>query len=148
MTPIQDKLTQRRDLLKTLVRTGNVRTQQDMIAGLAKRGIEATQATISRDIHELGLVKLNSGAYILPEDQHLARMSSDLLLDVIACNNQALAKTTPGTASGVAAAIDAAALPGVLGTIAGDDTILALCNTAAEAKDFAATLMRIKAIGC
>ena len=80
----------------------------------------------------MGLRKLPEGVYVLAEDQHLQRMVSELVCDVNRADNLVLVKAQPGTASGIAAAIDAAELPDVLGSLAGNDTILVITQTAAD----------------
>lgn len=87
-----------------------------------------TQATVSRDITEMGLRKLPEGIYVLAEDLHLQRMITELVTNVLSTHNQVLVKASPGTAPGVAAALDAAELDGILGSIAGDDTILVITS--------------------
>jgi transcriptional regulator of arginine metabolism len=74
----------------------------------------------------MGLRKLPEGVYVLAEDLHLQRMIVELVTGVVHTNNLVLIKASPGTAPGVAAAMDAADLEGILGSIAGDDTILVI----------------------
>lgn len=124
----------RQDAVRRIVRRERVRTQRDLVERLKDSGFVCTQPTVSRDITEMGLRKLPEGVYALSEDMHLQRMVSDLVTDVMRANNLVLVKATPGTAPGVAAALDAASLDEVLGSVAGDDTILLLCESEAEAK--------------
>jgi transcriptional regulator of arginine metabolism len=124
---------QRQDIIRGLLRSRLVRTQSDLIRLLKEHGLDCTQSTISRDITELRLRKTKDGYYILPEDLFLRRMVSELVLEITAAQNLVVIKTTSGTAQGVAAALDAAKLDDIVGSIAGDDTIMlvALNNKAA-----------------
>ena len=121
-----------------------VRSQTELAALLAGEGIEVTQATLSRDLDELGAVKLrgvDGGApvYVIPEDGspvraveggtvRLARVLSELLVSADASANLAVLRTPPGAAHYVASALDRAALTDVVGTIAGADTILVVAR--------------------
>ncbi|BAS28417.1 arginine repressor [Limnochorda pilosa] len=118
-----------------LIREREVRTQDELADLLRQAGIEATQATVSRDIKELGLVKepVPGGGYrYVPSRQEPAgdrldrarRAFRDFVVSMDVSGNLVLIKTTTGAAHGVAATVDALAWPEVLGSIAGDDTIL------------------------
>lgn len=84
----------------------------------------------------MGLRKLPEGVYVLAEDLHLQRMVSELVVGVTASSSLVLVKAQPGTASGIAAAIDAADLPEVVGTLAGNDTILVVATSPEAAQAF------------
>ena len=103
-----------------LVNHGSVHTQQEIASALARRGMRATQATISRDIQELGLVRSGTGY------RTTAGLVRELVLSVEFVSPMAVIRTPPGTANLVARRIDEASLPGVAGTVAGDDTIIAV----------------------
>jgi len=120
------KRNERHDVIREIIRNDHIKTQRALVDQLTARGFVCTQATISRDITELGLRKLPEGVYVLAEDLHLQRMVSDLVIDVRRSGNLVLVKASTGSAAAVAAALDAAELPGVLGSIAGDDTILVI----------------------
>ncbi|GAC55990.1 arginine repressor [Gordonia hirsuta DSM 44140 = NBRC 16056] len=121
-----------------------VRSQLELRQLLAAEGIEATQATLSRDLDELGAVKLRgadggAGFYVVPEDGHLlrgitggtdrlSRLLSDLLVSTDASGNIAVLRTPPGAAQYLASALDRASLADVVGTIAGDDTVFVLAR--------------------
>ena len=122
----------RQDAIREIVRNRDVRTQRMLVDALKAAGYDCTQATVSRDIADMGLRKLPEGVYVLAEDQHLQRMVSELVCDVNRADNLVRVKAQPGTASGIAAAIDAAELPDVLGSLAGNDTILVITQTAAD----------------
>jgi transcriptional regulator of arginine metabolism len=105
-----------------------VHTQQEIAEGLARRGLRATQATISRDIQELGLVRSGAGYRIA------AALVRELVLSVELVSPVAVIKTPPGTANLVARRIDEAGLPGIAGTVAGDDTIIAVLRQRSAGK--------------
>ena len=111
---------ERHSAILDLVNRGSVHTQQEIAAALARRGVRATQATISRDIQELGLVRSGSGY------RSSAALIRELVLSVELVDPMAVIKTPPGTANLVARRIDEAALAGVACTVAGDDTIIAV----------------------
>ena len=125
--------TQRQRMIGEWLRQHRVGSQEEVVARLGVAGITATQATVSRDLEELGAVKLRrDGAirYVLPDlagSGHSAAMLDRLLAewvtDIIDANGLVVLKTPPGSANLVANALDGAGLPGVAGTIAGDDTI-------------------------
>jgi transcriptional regulator of arginine metabolism len=131
-----------------------VRSQSELAKLLAAEGIDVTQATLSRDLDELGAVKLrgpDGGApvYVIPEDgspvrgvqggtTRLVRVLGELLVSTDHSGNLAVLRTPPGAAQFLASALDRAALHEVVGTIAGDDTILVVARepmTGAELAD-------------
>lgn len=120
----------RQDAIRDIVRNKDVRTQRVLVDELRAMGFDCTQATVSRDIADMGLRKLPEGIYVLAEDLHLQRMVSELVTGVLRTDNLVMIKARPGTASGIAAAVDAAELPDVLGSLAGNDTILVIAQTA------------------
>lgn len=120
----------RQDAIRDIVRNKDVRTQRVLVDELRAMGFDCTQATVSRDIADMGLRKLPEGIYVLAEDLHLQRMVSELVTGVLRTDNLVMIKAQPGTASGIAAAVDAAELPDVLGSLAGNDTILVIAQTA------------------
>ena len=122
-----------RDAIRDIVRDMDVRTQRVLRSNeLRAMGFDCTQATVSRDIADMGLRKLPEGIYVLAEDLHLQRMVSELVTGVLRTDNLVMIKAQPGTASGIAAAVDAAELPDVLGSLAGNDTILVIAQTAED----------------
>jgi transcriptional regulator of arginine metabolism len=123
----------RQDVIRRVVRRERIRTQRDLVDRLRAQGFVCTQATVSRDITEMGLKKLPEGVYVLAEDLHLQRMISELVTKVVQADAMVVVKASPGTAPGVAAALDGAGLDEVLGSIAGDDTILVITRSAADA---------------
>lgn len=109
---------ERHSAILDLVNRGSVHTQQEIAAALARKGMRTTQATISRDIQELGLVRSGSGY------RSSAALVRELVLSVEIVEPVAVVRTPPGTANLVARRIDEAALPEIAGTVAGDDTII------------------------
>lgn len=138
------KRIQRQELIRRIVRRERVRTQRDLVEQLKAAGYECTQATVSRDISEMGLRKLPEGVYVLSEDLHLQRMIADLVTGVVRSENLVLVKASVGTAPGVAAALDAAELEEVLGSIAGDDTILVIAKDGGSAQSLVDTIEKFR----
>lgn len=121
---VMRKRQQRHDIIRDIVREKNVRTQRDLADQLQAAGYDCTQATISRDIMDMGLEKSHEGCYVLPEEMRLQWMVSELVEEVHAAGNMIVVKTFSGGAAGVSAALDEASLSGALGTVAGDNTIM------------------------
>lgn len=133
----------RQDAIRDIVRNKDVRTQRVLVDELRARGFDCTQATVSRDIADMGLRKLPEGIYVLAEDLHLQRMVSELVTGVLRTDNLVMIKAQPGTASGIAAAVDAAELPDVLGSLAGNDTILVIAQTAEDGERLEALINKL-----
>jgi transcriptional regulator of arginine metabolism len=110
----------RQQKILSLIRAKPIGTQEDLRALLDKAGVPATQSSVSRDLEELGVVKQH-GHYTLPRTDGAA--ARGLLSLDHAGDNLIIARTVPGLASAVAVEIDAAAIPEIVGTIAGEDTI-------------------------
>jgi transcriptional regulator of arginine metabolism len=111
---------ERQKKLLNLIRAKRVRTQEALRAHLERAGVPATQSSLSRDLEELGVVK-HHGAYALPQANGASArglLSLDVAGDVLV-----IAKCLPGRASAVAVEIDDAAIPEIVGTLAGEDTI-------------------------
>jgi transcriptional regulator of arginine metabolism len=121
-----------------LVRGRSIFTQDELARALKETGIDATQVTLSRDMRELGLVKTPDGYRELETDEspgtHFVALASEFLQDVRLAQNQVVLKTAPGHASSVAVALDDEEWPEVVGTIAGDDTILVICPDSSTAE--------------
>lgn len=135
----------RQDAIRDIVRNKDVRTQRVLVDELRAMGFDCTQATVSRDIADMGLRKLPEGIYVLAEDLHLQRMVSELVIGVLRTDNLVMIKAQPGTASGIAAAVDAAELPDVLGSLAGNDTILVIAQTAEDGERLEALINKLSA---
>jgi transcriptional regulator of arginine metabolism len=129
---------QRQHRIARLLAEGSVTSQGQLVELLAADGVLATQATVSRDLEELGAVKVRVAGgetvYAIPELAHervapedsLRRVLGDWMADVASSGNLVVVRTPTGAAHVVGSALDRAALPGVLGTVAGDDTILVI----------------------
>lgn len=136
----------RQDAIRDIVRNKDVRTQRMLVDELKACGFDCTQATVSRDIADMGLRKLPEGVYVLAEDLHLQRMVSELVTGVQRTDNLVLVKAQPGTASGIAAAVDAAELPDVLGSLAGNDTILVIAQIAEDGEKFESLITKLRSV--
>ena len=138
----------RRQLVRELVATYDIGAQSALVSLLADRGVEATQATVSRDLDELGIGKVRGAdgrvAYALPEAGVLAQTLRQFVAAVDASGNLTVVRTPPGAASTVASAIDGADLPGVLATIQGDDTVLVVATEGTSGRTVADRLIAIK----
>lgn len=134
----------RQRTIRSIVRNRTIKTQRDLVLELRGLGFVCTQATVSRDISEMGLRKLAEGRYVLAEDIHLHRMVVEFVSSAECVSNQVLIKTQAGTAAGVAAAIDAAELTDVAGTIAGSDTVLAISRSGKGAAELSAHINKLR----
>jgi transcriptional regulator of arginine metabolism len=120
----------RRSQILELLKSERVATQAELCRKLARRGIRVTQATVSRDIEELGLIKTREG-YRLPDAPRAASppqptltiILKEFVREVLTASNVVVVKTHPGNAHTVGVALDSAQWPEVVGTVAGDDTI-------------------------
>jgi transcriptional regulator of arginine metabolism len=111
----------RQQKILSLIRSNRIGTQQELTAQLERAGIFANQSSISRDLDELGVVK-HHGHYAVPQATNGAAARGLLGLDV-AGDNLVVARCEPGLASGVAVEIDRASIGGIIGTLAGEDTV-------------------------
>ncbi len=138
----------RRALLRELVARHHVESQSDLVALLAERGVEATQATVSRDLDDLRIAKQRGAdgrpAYALPEAAGLAQALRLYALGIDASGNLAVVRTPPGVAGAVAAAIDDANEPGVLATVQGDDTVLVVAAEGTTGRTIADRLTTVR----
>ncbi|MGA3094954.1 MAG: ArgR family transcriptional regulator [Bryobacteraceae bacterium] len=130
--------TYRQGQILKLIRMKRIGTQEELALELGKQGIAATQVTLSRDIRDLRLVKTREGYQeMAPEETGpgFTLLAGEFLLDVLIAQNLVILKTSPGHANSVAVALDHESWPEVVGTIAGDDTILLVTpdNPTAEA---------------
>ena len=128
--------------LRDVVTRRPIRTQRELVAALRAQGIPATQATISRDITELGLYKVERGgssAYALPAEAgveltaeaRLRSLLADVPLEVSTASAILVLRTLPGSAHAIAASLDRLRLPEIVGTVAGDDTLFVALSDAA-----------------
>ncbi len=133
---------QRQHRISQLLADHAVTSQGDLVELLAAEGIAATQATASRDLEDLGAIKVRvpggSTVYAIPElpteqvapHEHLRRVFGDWVVEVAHSLNLVVLRTPPGSAHVVGSALDRAGLPGVVGTVAGDDTLLVVADEA------------------
>ncbi|MFV0525642.1 MAG: arginine repressor [Acidimicrobiales bacterium] len=130
--------TQRQHRITRMLADEAVSSQAQLVDLLAGSGISATQATVSRDLEELGAIKVRapggSTVYAIPElpaeqlapEDHLRRVLGDWLVEAERSGDLVLLRTPPGSAHVVAAALDRSSVPDLMGTVAGDDTLLAI----------------------
>jgi transcriptional regulator of arginine metabolism len=122
----------RQGRILALLQKSPVRSQEELASILKRDGIEATQATLSRDIRELGLIKVrgryrNPGEFHPgPSDEGLRRVFEQYVIRTGVSGTIVMIQTSPGNAHSIGAVLDAAQWPEVLGTVAGDDTIFVL----------------------
>jgi transcriptional regulator of arginine metabolism len=128
--------TQRQHLVARQIESQVVANQLALVELLATEGVLATQATVSRDLEDLGAIKVRmpggESAYAIPAlpkeqrapEDHLRRVFGDWVVEVATSDNLVVIRTPPGSAHVVASALDRSGLAGILGTVAGDDTIL------------------------
>jgi transcriptional regulator of arginine metabolism len=127
-----------------LIERKAVGTQEELARGLAELGISTTQATLSRDIQELRLAKTPEGYQRLngsPAGRTFAAAAQEYLRDARLAQNMLVLKTPPGNANALAVALDREDRPEVVGTIAGDDTVLVILPDATAASEMHEQLM-------
>ena len=149
---------ERQARIRALVTGGNMATQEDLARALQEEGFQLTQATVSRDIRELMLVKVPDAEggyrYAFPQARaelvtpsRMERTLQDSVVRLDCAANLVVVHTLPGTAAAVAYVVDYMKWPQVLGTIAGDDTIFVACADGAGAQQFVARLSaRLRAL--
>ena len=130
---------QRQHRIAEILRQESVSSQEHLVELLVAQGVAVTQATVSRDLDDLGAVKVPTGGgsvYAIPElpseqvapDDHLRRVLGEWVVAVGCSGNLVVLNTPPGSAHVVGSAIDRSAINGVLGTVAGDDTVLVVAT--------------------
>jgi transcriptional regulator of arginine metabolism len=136
-----------------LVAAHTITSQPQLVDLLVEAGISATQATVSRDLDELGAIKVRTAdgdtAYAIPEivtarkappAEHLRRVMSEWVGEVVYSQNLVVMRTPPGCAHVVGSALDRSGLDGLLGTVAGDDTLLCVATETVGGRKLAATM--------
>lgn len=133
----------RHTAIAEIIESRNIETQEELAEALRERGILVTQATVSRDIKELHLIKVLSetGGYKYATldkaekgmNERFIRMFAESVLSVVCANNLVVIKTLAGSAHVAGEAVDSLKWPEILGSIAGDNTILVICRTNEEA---------------
>jgi len=131
-----------------LVRAHDIHTQEELAAALQEKGIPATQVTLSRDIRDLSLVKTSEGYRQLTPERAgpgLAALAADFLTDIRQAQNLLILKTSPGHANTIAVAIDHENWSDIVGTLAGDDTVLLIAPDNFTADTLRARLLALLA---
>ena len=143
---------QRQQTIARLVSMHPVTSQPQLLDLLSSEGISATQATVSRDLDDLGAVKVRvpggDTVYAIPEYEparmvphdHLRRVMGEWVAEVKSSGNLVVLRTPPGCAHVVASALDRSNMPGLLGTVAGDDTLMCVADEDVTGPTLAATL--------
>ena len=145
----------RHSVIMAIIKDNVISTQEELGDALRNQGILVTQATLSRDIKELGLIKAptldGNYRYALPQDRtpgdimrRAQRMLEDAVVAVDVAENIIVIKTMNGTAQGVAAAFDDLEWPEVVGTVGGDDTILVVIRSKEQAKEVVDRLRQLR----
>ena len=146
---------QRQHRIARLLEDQAVSSQAQLVELLAADGVVATQATVSRDLEDLGAVKVRipggAMAYAIPEhakdrsapDDHLRRVMGEFVVDVSHSANLVVLRTPPGSAHVIGSALDRAGLPDVLGNVAGDDTLLLVCSEQTSGAEVASRLAEL-----
>jgi transcriptional regulator of arginine metabolism len=147
----------RRELVRQLVASGRIHSQAQLVEELTGYGMAVTQATVSRDLAALGVVRGMRGGtprYLLPDDvaertefdagERLRRLLADLPLAIDEAPPLLVLRTAPGAAHAIASALDLNFLPGVVGTVAGDDTIFVACRGRASLRRLRSTLSGLR----
>ena len=146
MTDLKER---RRRAIANLIRTNALSSQEELADRLGSLGFAVTQATISRDLEQIGAVKVRREgqlSYALPEaarngtPSRLADVFREWVRSVEAADNLVVIKTPPGSAHLVGVVLDESRLPEIVGTICGDDTLFIACRAAVEADALAAKL--------
>lgn len=143
---------ERQRAIALILRRRDVASQAELARLLRARGLRVTQATLSRDLEDLGAFKARlpdgRAAYRLPEEppadgERVRRILAEFVTDIEASGNMVVVKTPPGSANTVGRALDAVPPAGVLGTLAGDDTLLIVCREGVRGRTVAAALRRL-----
>ena len=151
-----DTRDQRHRALADLIRGEPLASQEELAERLAALGFAVTQATVSRDLEQLGAIKVRRDGrlgYALPGElhsapqPHLAAVVCDWVRSIDVAGNLVVLKTPPGSAHLVGFALDQSVLPEVVGTISGDDTIFVAVRDAAQARPFADRLEALRSGG-
>ena len=143
-----DKTT-RQDLILRLISERDLGTQQDVVGALADEKVEVAQATVSRDLAELGVLKVGSRYLALPHDPGSAGIEvlPSFVLGIVPAQNQVVIHTRDGTAGAVSSVLDRVKGLKIVGTLAGQDTVLAIApdvDAAAEVANLIADVCRAK----
>ena len=155
ITPTRLAKTQRQHMVTKLLAQHDVSSQEQLVQLLADENVTATQATVSRDLDDLGAIKVRAGGgdtvYAIPElphdqrapEDHLRRVLCDWVVEVAHSANIVVLRTPPGTANVVGAAVDRSGIPEIIGTVAGDDTLLVVAAETTTGADLAARIREL-----
>jgi transcriptional regulator of arginine metabolism len=147
--------TQRQHRITALLETHAVTSQGQLVELLAAEGIDATQTTVSRDLEELGALKVRVAGgetvYAVPElpvhqvapEDHLRRVLGEWVAEMAYSANLVVLRTPPGSAHVVGSALDRSRFPGVIGTVAGDDTVLVVAAESTSGAELAGRLAEV-----
>jgi len=136
----------RQGQILNIVRSKEIYTQEELARELSQTGIKTTQVTLSRDMRDLGLVKTTTGYRQLAGEStgpELADVANEYLQDIRIAQNLVVLRTSPGNANTLAISIDKQDLGEVIGTIAGDDTVLVITPDAEIAEKFRLQLLEM-----
>jgi transcriptional regulator of arginine metabolism len=135
----------RRSKAISLIKAGKIASQSDLVKELKKAGFSVTQTTASRDLDEIGAVRGRNGYTIAESDSDsMARslpLPGDLILSVESSGNLAVVRTPPGGAQFLASSLDHSGISSIIGTIAGDDTVLVVSRKASGGAQLAKELL-------
>ncbi|CAN5614589.1 arginine repressor [soil metagenome] len=139
----------RQDLILRLISDKELGTQQGVVTALADEGVEVAQATVSRDLAELGVLKVGNRYLALPQEPGFAGIEvlPGFILDVIQAQHTIVMHTRDGTAGAVASVLDRVRGLKIVGTVAGLDTVVAICpdnDSAAEVSEMISDVCRAK----
>jgi transcriptional regulator of arginine metabolism len=129
-----------------VIRGKEIFTQEELARELSVLGIQTTQVTLSRDIREMNLVKTADGYRPMPQESggpELSNVANEYLLDIRVAQNLVVLRTSPGNASPLAVAIDKERSEEVVGTLAGDDTVLVITTDKSVAERFRDRLLNL-----
>jgi transcriptional regulator of arginine metabolism len=133
----------RQQKIREIIETEDISTQEQLVIELLKSNIPVTQATLSRDLREIGVIKVAKGLgeyvykvadEVVPSERELKNKFLNFVREIKDTGNLILIKTPPGEAHGVARVLDLAEMEHILGTVAGDDTILVVVDTEENTK--------------
>lgn len=141
----------RQFVIREILQNSRIRTQEELCQALLDRGVQVTQATVSRDMKELGLIKVPDGTsyrYAFPDTQmfnasqeRLSRFLKELVKEVDYSGNIVVVKTMPGAAQSVGSLIDSMNEPHILGNVAGDDTVFIVVKPEDQAEAISRLLL-------
>lgn len=144
---------ERQKVILNLINEIKIKNQFELLDILKRKGFSTTQATLSRDLKELGIVRIRDerGEYVYKQmekeeigiEEKLRIVFENFVKEVKRVNNLILVKTTPGNAHGVASLIDHYEIKGIEGTVAGDDTILVVVNNLKNARKIEKTFKKL-----